>query len=100
MPMKALNMAVEMVEIDAENPKPVLLYDGDCSFCRRWVERWKALTGETIEFAPSQEAGPRFPQIPKEDFEKSVWLVEPDGHVTGAAKAVFRSLWLAGRKRY
>ncbi len=80
--------------------KPVLIFDGDCSFCRRWVGRWKQLTGDSIEFAPSQEAAARFPQIPAEAFEESVWLVEPDGKVTGAAHAVFRSLCLGGRKKY
>jgi predicted DCC family thiol-disulfide oxidoreductase YuxK len=83
-----------------EHARPVLIFDGDCSFCRRWVGRWRALTGDAIEFAPSQEAAPRFPQIPKEAFDESVWLVEPDGKVTGAAGAVFRSLRLAGQKRH
>ena len=28
--------------------KPLLVYDGDCSFCRLWVERWKATTGNQV----------------------------------------------------
>ena len=22
-------------------PKPLLIFDGDCHFCRRWIERWR-----------------------------------------------------------
>src|SRR5438094_452004 len=90
-----------MSEPDPSHPqKPVLIFDGDCGFCRRWVGRWKGLTGDTIEFAPSQEVASQFPQIPPKGFDESVWLVEPDGKVTGAAEAVFRSLALAGQMEY
>ena len=75
------------------NPgKPILIYDGDCGFCRRWIDRWHDITADRIEYAPYQEAAPRFPGIAKEDFQSSVILVEPDGKITKAAEAVFRSL--------
>jgi predicted DCC family thiol-disulfide oxidoreductase YuxK len=25
-------------------PKPLLVFDGDCGFCRLWIERWRAAT--------------------------------------------------------
>jgi lipase maturation factor 1 len=83
----------------------VLIYDGDCSFCRRWVARWKYLTGDAIEYEPYQSAAQRYPEIPVEAFKKSVHLIEADGAGTPtahtrAAHAVFRALALAGRKRY
>jgi len=81
-------------------PKPTLIFDGDCGFCRRWAGRWRALTSEKIDYVTSQSCEGRFPQIPPRGFEESVWLVEPDGRTTGAAEAVFRSLWLAGQKRW
>src|SRR6266508_2798269 len=52
--------------------KPLLLFDGDCGFCKRWVERWKSLTGHRVDFAPSQEAGPRFPEIAAAEFRRSL----------------------------
>ncbi len=79
-------------------PKPLLLYDGECGFCRRWVERWRALTGDRVDYAPYQEVADQFPQIPKERFEQSVQLIEPasridpDGRVSQGAEAVFRTL--------
>ena len=72
--------------------RPVLIYDGDCGFCRRWVERWRGVTGEDVEYATSEDAAPRFPAIPPERFREAVALVEPDGRATFGAEAVFRAL--------
>lgn len=72
--------------------KPTLLFDGDCGFCRAWVRRWKHVTGGAVEYAPSQERGAEFPQVPAEAFERAVQLVEPDGRVFEGAEAVFRAL--------
>jgi len=78
--------------------KPLLLFDGDCGFCKRWIERWKSVTGDRVDYAPSQEAGPRFPEISAEEFRRSVQLVLPDGRVFEGAEAVFVSLSFAPRR--
>src|ERR1051326_8889356 len=80
--------------------RPLMIYDGDCSFCRRWIKRWGCLTGDTIDYQPYQTAAQRFADIPREDFGKSVFLIEPDGRRTRGAQALFRALSLAGSKRY
>jgi predicted DCC family thiol-disulfide oxidoreductase YuxK len=71
---------------------PLLVFDGDCSFCRIWIGYWKQLTGGGIAYAPYQEVAEQYPQIPRENFQRSVHLILPDGHVLSAAAAVFRSL--------
>jgi predicted DCC family thiol-disulfide oxidoreductase YuxK len=75
--------------------KPLLIYDGECSFCRAWIARWRHVIGERVEYAPYQEAAPRIPDIPRERFAHAVHLVEPDGRCSQAAEAVFRSLAFA-----
>ena len=45
-----------------------------------------------MEFAPSQEVAPRFPEIPREAFSQAVQLVRSDGTVTSGARAVFETL--------
>ena len=52
--------------------KPLLVYDGDCGFCRRWIDRWKILTGDKVDYAPFQEAAKRFHHIPKKKFQEAV----------------------------
>ncbi len=73
-------------------PRPLMLFDGDCHFCSRWIERWKQMTRGRVDYAPSQEMGAAFPEIPASEFEQAVQLIETDGTVYRAAEAVFRSL--------
>lgn len=77
--------------------RPLLIFDGDCGFCRAWVARWRQYTGDAVDYAPYQEVADRFPQIAREAFTRAVHLVEPDGAVTQAAAAVFRTLELGHR---
>src|SRR4029453_3880397 len=71
--------------------RPILIFDGDCGFCRRWIERWKSETGDAVHYAPSQEVAGRFPEIPAEAFRRSVQLVLPTGEVREGAEAVPRA---------
>jgi predicted DCC family thiol-disulfide oxidoreductase YuxK len=79
--------------------RPLLVFDGDCSFCRAWVEYWKCLTGERIRYAPYQEVGEHFPSVPKEEFASAVKLILPDGEVRSGAHAVFSALATVQGKR-
>jgi predicted DCC family thiol-disulfide oxidoreductase YuxK len=77
-------------------PKPLLVFDGDCGFCRLWIERWRAATGGAVDYEPYQSAAARFPQVPPAAFAQAVHLIEPDGRVRRGADAVFASLARAG----
>jgi predicted DCC family thiol-disulfide oxidoreductase YuxK len=79
---------------------PLLVYDGDCGFCRRWIARAQAMVGTAVDFAPYQEAASRYPSIPLDTFKSSVQLIEPDGTVRDGAHAAFRALYLARRSRW
>jgi predicted DCC family thiol-disulfide oxidoreductase YuxK len=72
--------------------RPLLLYDGACGFCRRWVERWREATGPRVDYAPYQDHAHRYPQIAPERFERAVQLVETTGEVYEGAEAAFRAL--------
>lgn len=73
----------------SNSPRPVLVFDGDCSFCRAWAGYAKALTGERVEYVPYQTAAARFPETPLSAFQKSVHFFENGRHYT-AAEAAFR----------
>ena len=77
--------------------RPLVLFDGNCGFCRRTVERMREITGDRADYAPSQEAGGDFPSILPEEFAREVKLVETDGQVYGAAEAVCRLVFGAGK---
>jgi predicted DCC family thiol-disulfide oxidoreductase YuxK len=79
-----------------------MIWDGECHFCKRWIERWREITAGKVDYATYQEAGARFPEIPVEQFKRAVAFIEPDGEVFFAAEAVYHSLryrssrkWLA-----
>jgi predicted DCC family thiol-disulfide oxidoreductase YuxK len=87
-------------QVAAPPEKPVMIYDGDCAFCTRWIARWKRRTGDAVDYAPAKDAAARFPEIQASDYEKAVQLVEPDGKVSQGAEAALRSLAAAGRIRW
>src|SRR5271170_2655451 len=72
--------------------EPLVIFDGHCGFCRIWIEYWKALTGERVAYAASQDVGSLYPQIPAKNFSESVQLVLPGGEVFSGARAVFMML--------
>ena len=74
---------------------PLLIFDGECDFCRIWVEYWKLRTGGLVAYAPFQEAASQFPDIPPEDFARSIHLALPEGEMLTGAHAVFRALSFA-----
>jgi predicted DCC family thiol-disulfide oxidoreductase YuxK len=82
------------MDLRVSNPpaRSLMVFDGDCGFCRKWISRWRRWTGDGMDFTPYQEAAPLYPEIPLERFKKAVQLIEPDGRVTGGALAVFRGL--------
>src|SRR3970040_1079371 len=80
--------------------KPLLIYDGDCGFCRRWIARWQSLTGDRVEYAPFQQVAREFPEIHQEQFEAPVQLIEPAGKVSSGAEAVFRTLTYTPGKKW
>ncbi len=82
----------ESAAIGRTLPKPLMVFDGDCHFCKRFIRRWQRTTGPAVDYAPLQEASADFPEIPRESFEREVKLITPEGRVFGGAAAVFRSL--------
>lgn len=68
--------------------RPLVVFDGDCAFCRFWIARWRRDSGTRLDYAPYQEAASRFPEIPVEEFRRAVAFVRPSGEVLFGAAAV------------
>ncbi len=66
----------------------ILLFDGDCSFCRLWVGYWQSLTGDSVDYVPYQTGAKRH-SVAVEDCKKAVQLIEGDNRYSGA-EAVFQ----------
>src|SRR5438477_12062568 len=88
------------IRVSNPPPKPLIIWDGECHFCRRWIERWREITRGGVDYATSQESAERFPEILREQFERSVIYIGADGSIFFGAEAVFRSLRCRSSKRW
>jgi predicted DCC family thiol-disulfide oxidoreductase YuxK len=70
---------------------PVLVFDGECGFCRYWIARWRARTGPAVTYLPFQDpsVAAALPDIPRDEFARSVQFVDEHGAVSAGARAVF-----------
>ncbi|MAN59945.1 MAG: thiol-disulfide oxidoreductase [Flavobacteriaceae bacterium] len=76
----------------------VLVWDGECGFCRYWVTRWQHLTKGRIQFEIYQDVASQFPDIPLKEFKKASRLIEPDGKVYSGPDSAYRSYTYAGQR--
>jgi predicted DCC family thiol-disulfide oxidoreductase YuxK len=97
----------QQVEQDAScalvAPRPVIVYDGECPFCRKQVDRIRSRdVRDQFEYLPRQSASltDRFPILAEADFNTGMRLVLPDGQVHVGADAVYQiARRLAGWRR-
>jgi len=82
------------IRVATPPPKPLMVFDGDCNFCTLWIHRWQQMTGESVDYLPAQDPSipAQFPEVPREQFNTAVQLIETDGTVYSGAEAVFRTL--------
>jgi predicted DCC family thiol-disulfide oxidoreductase YuxK len=79
---------------------PILLYDGQCAFCRRWAARLARWDGAgRIAQVPMQErhAVAGIPPLSDTDLDRAMHVVLPDGRVEAGARGFVAVLpWLPG----
>src|SRR5881397_2739041 len=93
-------MTHQHVRVSNPPPKPLMIWDGECHFCKRWIERWREITADKVDYATYQDAAHQFPEIPVEQFKRAVALIEPDGRPFFAAEAVYRSLGYRSSRKW
>jgi predicted DCC family thiol-disulfide oxidoreductase YuxK len=80
--------------------RSTLIYDGDCNFCIRCVERLKIITKGKVECLPFQSSRERFSEILIGDCERSIHWIDINGNVFGGAEAIFRTLACVSEKAW
>ncbi len=79
--------------------KPIVIFDGECGFCRGWIETWRQSTGERVDFVAFQDVTDPFRGISREEFRRTIHLFQSHGVATGA-DAVFSLLAYTTTKRH
>ncbi len=80
--------------------KPLMIWDGECLFCKMWIERWREITAGKVDYATYQQAADQFPEIPVDQFKRAMAFIEPDGKTFFAAEAVYRSLQYRSSRKW
>lgn len=80
--------------------KPVLVYDGNCAFCRGWVAHWERTTGDAVRYVPLINAAQSLSPEQCTACEQAIHLFLPGGSVYRGAHAVFRAWAVVGRRRW
>ena len=78
---------------DRQGTRHVVVFDGECGLCRRWIRRLEAWDRNgALETVPFQDPAvrARFPWIPPEAFAEAVQVVAPDGGTWSGAGAAER----------
>jgi predicted DCC family thiol-disulfide oxidoreductase YuxK len=86
------NQSADAADPPGADPRPLLVYDGDCAFCGYWARYWKKLTGDSVRYSPYQEVAAQYPAIPPADYQRAVQYITRDGFRASAAEASFRVL--------
>lgn len=71
---------------------PLLIFDGDCTFCRAWAMRFRRISRGRLTCAPYQEVRSQFPEIELSSFERAVQFIDLSGLVSEGAEATFRAM--------
>ena len=93
-------MANKPLRVANPPSKPLLIWDGECHFCMRWIERWRVMTAGKIGYVTYQEVADQFPEIPRAEFGRAMTFIEPDGKTFFAAEAVYRSLQYRSSRKW
>jgi predicted DCC family thiol-disulfide oxidoreductase YuxK len=71
--------------------QPLLIFDGDCGFCRYCVDYARSVTGDAVDYKPYQSVRDAYPEIPEDEFKASIQLMDGRSRHQGA-DAAFRVL--------
>jgi predicted DCC family thiol-disulfide oxidoreductase YuxK len=76
--------------------RPILYWDGDCGFCRKWVDRWQESSGESVEYQTLQHAPSYVVEAAGGDPPQQIVLKLPDGTLLTGAHAALTAVQNGG----
>jgi predicted DCC family thiol-disulfide oxidoreductase YuxK len=76
------------VVLAEEVPRQTFVWDGDCGFCRRWVERLRRFARTELRAKPFQELGNLWPRRLRYWSDCQMHWVDKRGQVVGGSRAL------------
>ncbi len=74
-----------------------MVWDGECSFCKKFAERFETRSKKLVEFIPYQLLSEKYSNAPQYDYQNSVYFLENSGSTSGA-EAIFNYFKKTGIK--
>ncbi len=84
------------VRVEEGVARETLLWDGDCGFCARWVERLRRFARRPFEAQPYQSVETELPPEVARWTEAQMHWVDESGRVYGGSRALVRVLAASG----
>jgi predicted DCC family thiol-disulfide oxidoreductase YuxK len=78
--------------VSAREKEPIVVFDGECAFCRHWAQDLNRFLSRAPHAVASSSVNLDELGLSRRDIERSVWLITPTKHLSGAAAiaAIFR----------
>lgn len=67
----------------------MMVFDGNCGFCRYWVVKWMKISGTEVEYKPYQKVAVNFSDIEEIHFKEAVRYIALDGTVYSGPEAAY-----------
>lgn len=80
--------------------KPIMVFDGNCGFCRYWVVKWMRISKLSIEYRPYQEVARNFSDIPEKYFKEAVRYIDLNGEIANGPEAAYMAYVKANKSLY
>jgi len=77
--------------------KPIMVFDGNCGFCKYWIVKWKKLTEDSVEYIAYQEIGDRFLDIDIHHFKQAVRYIQTNGNIVNGPDAAYVTYFNQGK---
>lgn len=82
---------MRLADPDESPNSDIVIWDGDCRFCRKQVERlaWFDAT-QSLSYMSLHDprVAERFPQLSHEQLMAQLWVIRPRGQIFGGADAI------------
>jgi predicted DCC family thiol-disulfide oxidoreductase YuxK len=80
--------------------KPLMVFDGNCGFCKYWIAKWKLMTGNLIDYQPYQEATKSIRDIDEIHFKQAVRFIDTEGMIKSGPEAAYYTYYIRGKSKF
>ncbi len=79
---------------------PLLIWDGECGFCKYWIMFLKNKISNKVKFETYQNAASNFEDIPLIEFKKASRFIDSDGNVFSGPDSLYKALTFSENKYF